>query len=522
MPITHSFGDFVAWFRGEVVRTVTWGGDPSKPVTVDPETGVLNPRHSFAVWREQVRGQSRPWHPAELAIAAELRRTVASALLRQAEARLAHLGLHDALTGLPNRRLLGERLDRVARRAADRTRGAALLFLDVDRFKTINDSLGHDVGDRLLLQVAERLTGMLRPTDTVARLGGDEFVVLCEDTPAAEALTLAERVVAEFRRPFRVAGRSYYVTVSGGLAVAPGRPSHQLMRDADVAMYQAKRRGGNQVVVFDESLRAVVTRRLELEQDLHRALRRDEVTLVYQPVVRLADGRLVGVEALARWTHPTAGAIPPAEFIVLAEETGLIVPLGARILEEAIIQAAGWPRSGAADEAPTLAINLSVRQLIDPDLPATIERLLSASGLEPGRLCLEVTETGLMTDPELLGGTLEQLRRRGVGLAIDDFGTGYSSLAYLRRLPVTQLKIAQEFVGRLGGEGPDEALVAAVVALAHTLGLTTVAEGVETAAQADRLRELGCDLAQGYHFARPLPATDLAPLLADPGRWIPA
>ncbi len=439
---------------------------------------------------------------------------------RQAlERQLAHQAFHDALTGLPNRALVLDRLGHALARGGRDRATTALLLLDLDGFKHVNDSLGHAAGDRLLVAFAARLPGCcLRPDDTLARLGGDEFVVLLEGlTDPSDATRLAARIAASpaLWAPYPLEGREVSVHASVGVAVgrAGAATAADLLRDADTALYRAKAAGKGDYAVFDPAMNAAAVARLELEADLRRAVARGELALAYQPLVALADGRVRRAEALVRWTDPARGPVPPGCFIPLAEETGLIRAIGRWVLAEACRQAAAWRRA-FGDRAPVVCVNLSAREFGDPDLPTTVAGALRDAGLAPAGLALEITEGVLMgTAPGTLA-TLWQLRDLGVGLAVDDFGTGYSSLAYLKRFPVDTLKIDRAFVAGLGADGEDTAIVGAVVGLAHALGLATVAEGVETADQAAGLRRLGCTLAQGYHFARPLPPAALAALLA--------
>ncbi len=435
------------------------------------------------------------------------------------EEQLRHRAFHDPLTGLPNRALLLDRLGHALARAARDGSGVAVLFLDLDRFKVVNDSLGHQTGDRLLVAVAEGIVECLRPEDTAARLGGDEFIVLLEDVrDARDATRVAERIAACLRAPLTLAGHEIAVTASIGIALAAagrGRPD-ELLRDADLAMYRAKARGKARYEIFDASMNARALERLALEADLRRALERGQLRLHYQPQVELATGRIAGAEALARWEHPERGLVPPGEFIPLAEETGLILPLGWWALEEACRQARAWGRDAggaAGDRPPTISVNLSARQFQQPGLAAGVARVLCKTGLDPRRLHLELTESVVMEPAEATIATLQELKAQGVRLAIDDFGTGYSSLSYLKRFPVDLLKIDRSFVAGLDRDAEDTAIVGAVVTLARALGLAVAAEGVETAGQLARLRDLGCDLGQGRYLAEPLAPEALGDLL---------
>ncbi len=495
-------GDYLAWFRREVVQTVDWLGDQAPDNRATP----LSPRNSFRLWRQSVSGRSLPWDETEVQQAAELRRDVDNVLLRRAEARLAHLGLHDALTGLPNRRLLMDRLEHALLRHA-RGVPVALLFVDLDRFKLVNDSFGHDVGDQLIIDAAARMTAVTRATDTVARLGGDEFVVLCEDTDIRAATQLAERIVTAFQAPVQVHDLELRVTASVGITAA--REHHRpadLLREADSAMYLSKDEGRNRSSRFEAGLRYQALRRLDVEQALQQGLAHGELALHFQPIVDVADGALLGVEALLRWDRPGHGWVAPDEFIPLAEDTGFIVPLGEWVLAQALGQLSSWRRAGLVSSGFTVSVNVSPRQLLDPDLVRTVERLVAQHELPPSALTLEITETTLMSERSAMTDAVTALTELGVSLSIDDFGTGYSSLSYLRYLPVRQLKVDRSFVASVADSPRDRALVAAVVGLAHEFGMKCVAEGVETAAQLSHLQALRCDCAQGYFFGRPMPA----------------
>jgi len=432
---------------------------------------------------------------------------------KTAEEAMLHQAFHDALTGLPNRALFLDRLGQALTRRGRHGALTAVLFLDLDRFKWINDSLGHAAGDQLVVQVAARLTGALRTGDSVARFGGDEFVVLCDELAGEwEAVTIAERLDAALTEHFCVEGRDITVTASIGIATtasASNPTADSLLRDADAAMYRAKERGRNRIESFQRGMRAIALERLEVESDLRRALDRGELRVHYQPVVRLSGAAMLGVEALVRWEHPERGLVPPGEFIPVAEETGLIQPLGAFVLTESCRQVAAWNRSNP-DRAPlSVAVNLSARQMSATDLTRLVLRALNDSGLEPGLLCLEITESVLMEDVCASRNVLVSLKELGVRLGIDDFGTGYSSLLYLRRFPVDFLKVDRSFVSGLGENSEDGAIVAGVLGLAHALGVEAIAEGVEQPEQADKLAGLGCEIAQGFLWSKPLPPEEL-------------
>jgi diguanylate cyclase (GGDEF)-like protein/PAS domain S-box-containing protein len=432
---------------------------------------------------------------------------------RALETQLRHQAFHDALTGLPNRALFFERLGQALARLRRDGWPCAVLFLDLDRFKDINDTAGHDAGDRLLIAVAARLRAALRDGDTLARLGGDEFTVLLENvTDVHEAVRAATRLLDALAEAFILDGQGYRFTASIGIAIGHGghdRPE-DVLRDADIAMYRAKEAGRSGYAIFDPEMQAHLIARLALERDLRHALEAGEFTLHYQPIVDLATGDMTKVEALARWHHPDRGPISPGDFIPVAEETGLIRSLGRWVLGEACRQARAWQLAGTP---MAIAVNLTAQEFQHPDLADEIAAALAAAGTEARWLRLEITESLAMRDVAATITTLAALQRLGVAVAIDDFGTGYSSLAYLKRLPVGVLKIDKAFIDGLGIEEEDTAIVTAIITLAHALGLRVIAEGVETADQAARLRALGCDQAQGYHFARPLPAAALGALL---------
>jgi diguanylate cyclase (GGDEF)-like protein len=440
--------------------------------------------------------------------------------------RALYRALHDPLTGLANRGLLMEQLAQALARARRRPGSVAVLFLDLDRFKVVNDSLGHAVGDDLLVEVARRLERTMRSADTVARFGGDEFVVLAEDVAGLdEALSLARRLREAIAVPVRVgAGQRVVVTASVGIALSPpgavaATPS-SLLWDADVAMYRAKDTGRDRVQLFEDGLRAGSLDRFRSEAMLRHALDHDGLRLHYQPLVDLGSGALAGAEALVRLQDPERGLIPPAEFIPVAEETGLVVPLGAWVVSEAAAQAAAWRSLQPLDAPPmTVSINLSGRQLTTPGFAVEVGAAIARSGADASHLCFEITENTLLDATGAGVTTLERLKELGVRLAIDDFGTGHSSLTWLRRLPADFLKIDRTFVAGLGTDPGDTAIVRAVLDLGQALGLTTIAEGVEKPEQLEALRDLGCHWAQGYHLARPGPPETVTTLIKNDTRW---
>ena len=480
---------------------------------------------SLARKREQLERRGADLAAANAVLQAEIRdRALAEQALRESEAQLAYQAYHDPLTGLANRTHFRMEVDRALTRHAQAHDTVAVLFLDLDHFKTVNDSLGHAVGDQLLVEVARRLLHATRGCDTVARLGGDEFAVLLAQVRSdVDVQTVVERILRMMRTPVVLDRAEVTVGTSIGVARAtPGDSAEELLRNADVAMYRTKQRGRGGYELFAPAMHAAVVERLELEADLRRALADPaaELRLVYQPIVALADERVVGLEALIRWDHPARGTISPMQFIPLAEATGLVVPLGRWVLRAACHQAAEWlpgaGGQGAASDtgAPYVAVNLSGRQLEDAALVDDVADALGESGLDPARLLLEITESILVQRADAALRTLHALKALGVRLAIDDFGTGYSSLAYLHRFPVDVLKIDKAFVDGVAGGGSDAALARAIVGLATTLGLRCVAEGIERANQAAELRAAGCGYGQGFLYAKPLAAREAGALLA--------
>jgi diguanylate cyclase (GGDEF)-like protein/PAS domain S-box-containing protein len=437
--------------------------------------------------------------------------------LKVARDRLLHEALHDALTGLPNRALFLEELQLAIDRRRRRPRaGFTVLFLDLDRFKVINDSLGHLAGDALLVELARRLVQCVRPGDRVARLGGDEFTVLLDGLDdATSAARIADRIQASFDAPFAIGGREVFTSASIGVALSCSgyEDPAAVLRDADLAMYRAKARGGARTEVFDAGMHAAALARLELETDLRRALERGEFRLHYQPLHDADGSRVVGCEALLRWDHPRRGLLAPGSFLDVAEETNLTVPLGAWVLEEACRQVRAWEAAGGPARQVHVAVNLSRRQLLGPGLVNAVRRTLRETGLAPHRLTLEITENVLMQDADAAVAVLDELKRLGVRLVMDDFGTGYSSLSYLRRFPLDGLKIDRAFVMGMD-ERENLELVRTIISLARNLRLDVVAEGVEDARQWRQLRALGCDAVQGYFFSVPLDAEAAGRLLA--------
>ncbi len=428
---------------------------------------------------------------------------------KQAEERLHHQAFHDLLTGLPNRQLFIDRLKQALRRTRRRKerKKVAVLFMDLDNFKVVNDSLGHEIGDRLLVAVGERIRGSLRPEDTLARLGGDEFTVLVENVEnPPDVVRVARRIIEAHREPFALEGQQIFIKPSIGISLGTARTktSVELLRDADTAMYRAKKEGvGYQVfetVMYEQALR-----RLKLENELQRAVEAEQFVVHYQPIIHLQTGEVRGIEALVRWQHPERGLLDPKEFIPAAEESGLVVPMGERVLKEACEQAKEWQERYPHIPPWVMSVNLSARQVGHLDLARTVERILRETGLEAHSLSLDITETVYIKTLESNTAALDELKRLGVRLSIDDFGTGYSSLSYLKRLPADALKIDRSFTEELGEDIEDTVILQMIVDLAHTFGMEVVAEGVESEGQAEQLKEMGCDLGQGYLFTKPLP-----------------
>jgi diguanylate cyclase (GGDEF)-like protein len=437
---------------------------------------------------------------------------------RRTEEQTQHEALHDPLTGLPNRNLFLDRLQHALSVAARHQTAIAVLFLDLDQFKLVNDSLGHAAGDELLAAVAPRIEQALRPGDTVARFGGDEFAVLAEDVRNERGATrIAERIAEALARPFILREREHFVSASIGISIGSGvEEPEALIRDADSALYRAKEHGRGGYEIFDEVMRSRVIEHMQTENDLRRALQRDEFAIHYQPVVRLHDGSIASLEALLRWDHPERGLVRPLAFIPVAEESRLIVPIGRWVIEQACRQAAAWQQL-QPDAAPiSVAVNLSSRQLADPELLAHVEGSIKANGIDPSTLWLELTESTLLDDATYVERTLGALDRLGVRLVLDDFGVGFSSLGYLKRLPLSMVKLDRTFVENVTDSPHDAAIVRAVSEMAETIGIGVVAEGVETEEQVRVARDLGCGYAQGHHFAEPVPAPYVERLLAGP------
>ncbi len=435
---------------------------------------------------------------------------------------IRHRALHDPLTGLPNRALFMDRLSHALQHLSRRGSSAAVLLLDLDRFKLINDSLGHAVGDDLLAAAAPRLKQMLRASDTIARFGADEFGILLEDIAGEQdAVDMAQRIAGAFNRPFVLDGNEHFVSVSIGITLAAGgERADDLVRDADAAMHRAKERGRARYELFDEAIRGRAISRLRVENDLRRALERDELTLEYQPIIGLAANAVIGVEALVRWDHPERGRVPPLEFIPIAEENGLIEPIGRWVLEHACRQAADWYASRPDALPISVAVNLSAAQFESPALVENVAAALRGARLEPGLLALELTESIVMGQSQELFQTLADLKALGVSLVLDDFGTGYSSLSYLTRLPLDVLKVDRSFIDGLGTETRDTGITEAIVGMSNALTLLVTGEGVETELQLSELQRLGCHSVQGFFFSRPVPAAQITEILDGGAAWL--
>jgi len=445
---------------------------------------------------------------------------------KRAEARLVHDAFHDGLTGLPNRALFIDHLKlAVARRLRKEYALFAVLFLDLDRFKIVNDSLGHLVGDQLLIATASKLQSCLRPGDTIARLGGDEFTILLEDLKSMnEAIYIAERIQRELAEPLKLEDRLVFASASIGIAPSSIGYEHpeDILRDADTAMYYAKSLGGTRHQVFDKSMHVRALKLLHMQNDLRAAIEREELTLEYQPIVSLDTFRISGFEALARWNHPEHGAIDPNQFIPIAEETGLIIPIGEWVLRKACAQLREWQDAYPSESNLTMSVNLSAKQFNQPGLIQLIERVLEETNVNAKSLWLEITESVVVENVEAASELLKRLRRLGVGLSIDDFGTGYSSLSSLHSFPISTLKIDGSFVSRMNGRNENTEIVRTIMSLAENLGMDVTAEGVETLEQVTKLRTFGCARGQGFFFSRAIPALDAAKLLRDTVPLIPS
>ncbi|MBD2485006.1 bifunctional diguanylate cyclase/phosphodiesterase [Planktothrix sp. FACHB-1365] len=443
--------------------------------------------------------------------------------LEEANAKLLKMALHDALTGLPNRALLMTDLHQsIQRSKADPNYQFAVLFLDCDRFKVVNDSLGHIVGDELLILIARRLNSYIKPQNTLARLGGDEFAILLTEIPDfPHVIELADQILDSFSKPFHLERHEVFINASIGIVIGHSdynEPEH-LLRDADTAMYRAKALGKGQYHIFDPVMHAAALERLQLETDLRRGLEQQELVVHYQPIVDLNTGKIAGFEALVRWRHPERGLVPPGLFIPIAEETGLITPIGYWVLFEACHQLQTWQKQNLVDSSLFVSVNLSVKQFAQPNLLEQIDQVLEQSQLDPDCLKLEITESAIMENDKDVAIILKELRKRRILISIDDFGTGYSSLSYLHSFPVDTLKVDKSFVQRLNLESENVGLIPVIISLAKTMNMSVVAEGIELPEQLAILKELNCGFGQGYLFSKPLPGEQLIKLLSLTPQW---
>lgn len=436
---------------------------------------------------------------------------------KRTEEKLEHDAAHDALTGLPNRKRLKQCLETSIRRIKHDPKNLfAVLFIDIDRFKTINDSMGHQAGDELLLTITRKLNALVRPNDVVARLGGDEFVILVENINDREqVLQIAERILITLQQPIKILGQKIYTSASVGIAMGSGdyEKPEDLVRDADIAMYRAKTNGKGRYEVFEEGMHSGAVSLMKLEIDLRRAYEKQEFVLHYQPIVALNSEEIIGFEALVRWNHPTRGMVPPSEFIPVAEDTGLILPIGQWVLREACRQMNEWQRQHDSSRSMIISVNLSARQIERKSLIEEIAETLKETGLSAECLRLEITESVIMNNPEQAIISVNELREMGVRVSIDDFGTGYSSLGYLHKFPVDTLKVDRSFINRIGNEGENAEIVQTIITLAASLNMEVVAEGIETAEQLDFLRHINCNFGQGYFYSRPVDSKNAGEML---------
>ncbi|MBM0743558.1 EAL domain-containing protein [Phormidium sp. CLA17] len=493
-------------FRQEVDTEILWAGQWNE------DERNIRPRQSFEMWREVKKGLAQEWTADEIKLAQALGTHLYMAVMqRRVEDMIRHQASHDRLTGLPNRLLFDERLSLALAYAHQQGEMLAVMFLDLDRFKVINDTLGHTIGDQLLQRVSHRIAECLKKSDTIARWGGDEFtLILPQVCSANDAIKIAARIIRTLQAPFDFGEQEFHVTTSIGIALAPydGEDVETLLKNADTAMYRAKQQGKNNFQLYAADMNTQALEQLVLANDLYKALNRNEFFLHYQPQVDLKTGQVVGTEALVRWQHPERGLIPPNQFISLAEETGQIVAIGEWVLHTACAQNQAWQDAGYPPIR--VAVNLSARQFQRQNLAQLINRVLAETGLAARYLEVEITESIAMQDIHVTTAILNELRAMGVHISIDDFGTGYSSLATLKRFPLHTLKIDREFVKDSTTSVKDAALIQAIVTLGHGLDLDVIAEGVETVEQQKFLRSIGCDAMQGYLFSKPLPATDIA------------
>ncbi|WP_281242632.1 bifunctional diguanylate cyclase/phosphodiesterase [Salinihabitans flavidus] len=515
LPLASGGDDLIAWFRPEQHRTITWGGSPIDHATWDPAEGRMHPRASFATWKETVSGRSSSWTSADVSLALALRQEVAAEMAMRTSAELAKLRYYDPLTGLANRSLLQEELTALQTTSGP---GASLLFLDLDGFKAVNDSMGHDIGDGLLIAVAQRLVNAVRPDDLVVRLGGDEFVVLCQGVDLVATKGLGERLRQVIDEPFEIAGHWCHVSASIGIADTFMLGDLDLVQAADIAMYAAKQDGGNRSQLFAPGLHEIAAQQVTFNHDLREALADDQFVLVYQPVFTLKpDGDVLnGFEALLRWEHPKNGTLSPDRFIPIAEKLGHIHPIGDWVLATAIRQALSF-RTICPDLDLTIYVNVSPLQLAHPELVAGMREILqSVPTFPPQALCVEVTES--FASDTIVVDALAEIRALGVRVAIDDFGTGFSSLSNLRRLPADKVKFDGTFLSELTTNGKSEGFFSILNQLIHSTNMTVVQEGIETQEQLDFVRAAGADMAQGFFLSLPLTVEDATQLTHEHGR----
>ena len=530
--VNPAFERITGYSRQEVLGRnprLLQGTDLAQPELITVRAALHDQRPCHVVLRNYRKDGSMYWNELDIAPVRNDAGTVAHYIgvhsditdAKTHQDELARQANHDSLTGLPNRNLLWDRIDRACARTQRYGDFAAVAFLDLDNFKVVNDGLGHSLGDHLLRAVAARLESSLRSMDTVARMGGDEFVLVLSDHKSAQSVAgELRRIVESFSQPFAVDGRDVFITASIGVALYPqdAKDPESLMTSAELAMYRAKESGRNTYQLYTAEMQTRVTERLALEGKLRRALERGEFSLDYQPQVDLRSNRIFGCEALIRWNEADLGVVSPARYIPLAEETGLIVPIGEWVLRTACLQNKAWQNAGLP--AVTMAVNISARQFREKNLLQVVAKILAETGLDPTQLELEVTESVIMHDAQQVIASLQSFRDMGTRLSVDDFGTGYSSLSYLKRFPVDRLKIDQSFVRDISTDADDAAIAQAVITLGHTMNLRVIAEGVETPEQLAFLRRNQCDEMQGYLFGKPMPADEFGRLL-ESGRTLP-